>query len=493
MFILIGISFFTLLIGISTAWFISTCNFFGRSFFEWALVLPLSIPTYIIAYTYAGIFDYTGIIQKLFRDTLIIQYYFNFDIMNIYGIIFLLSLVLYPYIYVLVKSSFINQSQLFLESSCVLGSNNYRTFFKIALPISRPSIIGGLTLCLMEALNDYGAVKYFGVSTFTTGIFRTWFSLGDVNTAIYLSVFLIFFVFFLILIERYQRGKSSYNDTGINNNVFTRKYNLTLFKKIFCFFLCFFPVFTGFIIPFFQLLYWTVQTASKVIDYQFFSLILNSFGLSIITSVFCTIVSIILLYSVRLSPSFFVKFFVKTSVLGYSIPGAVIAIGIMLFFLTLNKILIFFLSFIIEININIFLNMPFLVLFFSYLIRFLAISYNSIDSGFKKVSIKFNEASRSLGINTLKTLFNIEIPLIKSSIISGFLLVFVDVLKELPLMLILRPFNFETLATKTFQLVNDEMIANSGIYSLIIVIIGLFPILFLSKLINNKKSEYIKS
>jgi len=215
-FILVGISIITLIIGISTAWLVSTCNFFGRKFFEWALVLPLSIPTYIIAYTYVGIFDYTGIIQKFFRNTLIMQYYFNIDIMNIYGIIFLLSLVLYPYIYVLVKSTFVNQSQLLLESSRILGSNNYRTFFKIALPMARPSIIGGLSLCLMEALNDYGAVKYFGVSTFTTGIFKAWFSLGDSNAAIYLSVFLILFVFSLILLEKYQRGNSKYNNIEIN-------------------------------------------------------------------------------------------------------------------------------------------------------------------------------------------------------------------------------------------------------------------------------------
>lgn len=492
-FILIGISIITLIIGISTAWLVSTCNFFGRKFFEWALVLPLSIPTYIIAYTYVGIFDYTGIIQKFFRNTLIMQYYFNIDIMNIYGIIFLLSLVLYPYIYVLVKSTFVNQSQLLLESSRILGSNNYRTFFKIALPMARPSIIGGLSLCLMEALNDYGAVKYFGVSTFTTGIFKAWFSLGDSNAAIYLSVFLILFVFSLILLEKYQRGNSKYNNIEINKTLAIR-YNLNLIENIFCFILCLIPVLIGFIIPFLQLSYWTIQTIYKIIDYNFFNLILNSFILSIVTSLICSIISIFLLYSIRLMPNYFVKFFVKITILGYSIPGAIIAVGIMISALSLNKVLVFLLKNIINIDIDVVIDISFLTLFFAYIIRFLAISYNSIDSGFKKVSIKINEASRSLGVGILKTLFIIEMPLIKNSIIASCLLVFVDVLKELPLILILRPFNFETLATKTFQLVSDEMIANSGIYSLIIVIIGLFPILFLSKLINNKKiSEYIKN
>ena len=468
-----------LFIGVSTAWLISTCNFPGRDFFEWFLILPLSIPTYILTYTYVGIFNCTGFFYK-FKNFLFFNFdMYNIDIMNLHTIIFLLSFVLYPYTYVMVKSSFINQSQLLLESGRILGNNSIRTFFKVALPIARPSIIGGVILSLMELLNDYGSFKYFGIITFTTGIFRSWFSLGDCSSAIYLSSFLMFFIFFLILLEKFQRGYAKY--TIIFNSRSILRYNLSFFQKILAVLFCFLPVFIGFILPFFQLFCWSLDTIHKVINNNFFDLIFTSFLLSFFSSFICNIISIFLLYSIRISPIFFIKSIIKTVILGYSIPGAIIAVGIMKFIFEFNKFLDFMFSF------NIMFN-SFFILIFSYVVRFIAISYNSINSGFKKISININEVSRSLGINFFKTLFFIEIPLIKHSIIGGFILVFIDILKELPLTLILRPFNFETLSTKTFNLVSNEMIAESSSYALIIIIISLFFIFFLNSLTKNSKS-----
>lgn len=481
----IGVAFLTLLIGIATAWLVATCNFPGRSIFEWMLILPLSVPTYIVAYTYAGIFDYTGPIQKFMRDVLDIQESGLLDIMNIYGIIGLLSFVLYPYVYVMVKTTFLNQSQLLLESSRILGSSATRTFFKVAFPLARPAIIGGVSLVLMETLNDYGAMSYFGINTFTTGIFRAWFSLGDVGAAIYLSGFLMLFVFLLILVERWQRGRASYSER-VKLNKPIRKYELNRLQSIFAFIVCLLPVLIGFIIPFAQLLYWASQTSPHVINRQFWLLVLNSFTLAMITACLCIVIATILLYAARLHPTLFVKTLTKVTVLGYSIPGAVIAIGIMVTTLCLDSSLKLFLKNTMGLSVNLLLSGSFIILIFAYLVRFLAISYNAIETGFKEVSINLHEVARSLGTGTFKTLWQVELPLIKNALIAGILLVFIDVLKELPLTLVLRPFNFETLATKTFQLASDERVADSASIALIIIITETLPIFFLSKLITNK-------
>ena len=485
MIVAIGVAFLTLLIGIATAWVVATCNFPGRSIFEWMLILPLSVPTYIVAYIYAGIFDYTGPIQKFMRDVLDIQESGLLDIMNIYGIIGLLSFVLYPYVYVMVKTTFLNQSQLLLESSRILGSSATRTFFKVAFPLARPAIIGGVSLVLMETLNDYGAMSYFGINTFTTGIFRAWFSLGDVGAAIYLSGFLMLFVFLLILVERWQRGRASYSER-VKLNKPIRKYKLNRLQSIFAFIVCLLPVLIGFIIPFAQLLYWASQTSPHVINRQFWLLVLNSFTLAMITACLCIVIATILLYAARLHPTLFVKTLTKVTVLGYSIPGAVIAIGIMVTTLCLDSSLKLFLKNTMGLSVNLLLSGSFIILIFAYLVRFLAISYNAIETGFKEVSINLHEVARSLGTGTFKTLWQVELPLIKNALIAGILLVFIDVLKELPLTLVLRPFNFETLATKTFQLASDERVADSASIALIIIITETLPIFFLSKLITNK-------
>lgn len=484
--IVIGVAFLTLLIGVATAWVVATCNFPGRSIFEWILILPLSVPTYIVAYTYAGIFDYTGPIQRFLRNVWGIQESGLLDIMNIYGIIGLLSFVLYPYVYVMVKTTFMNQSQLLLESSRILGSNATRTFFKVAFPMARPAIVGGVSLVLMETLNDYGAMKYFGINTFTTGIFRAWFSLGDVGAAIYLSGFLMLFVFILILLERWQRGGASYSER-VRLSKPIQKYELSRLQSVFAFIVCLLPVLIGFIIPFAQLLYWASQTAHKVINRQFGYLILNSFTLAMIAACLCIVIATILLYAARLYPTLFVKTITKITVLGYSVPGAVIAIGIMVATLCLGSFLTLFFKNTIGLSVNLSLSGSFVILIFAYLVRFLAISYNAIDAGFKEVSINLHEVARSLGTGTFKTLWQVELPLIKNALLAGALLVFVDVLKELPLTLVLRPFNFETLATKAFQLASDEMVADSASIALIIIITGTLPIFLLNKLLANKR------
>ncbi len=490
LFLMLGVGLFSLILGLSSAWLVTTCNFPGRSFFEWALILPLAVPTYIIAFTYAGIFDYSGAFYN------IISFFGlsapRINIMSLWGVVFIMSFVLYPYVYVIARASFSNQSRTILESSRILGAGAYRTFFKIALPVIRPAIVGGLSLVLMEVLNDYGAVKYYGVSTFTTGIFRAWFSLGDFNAAIYLSAILMLFVLMLIWAERAQRGKARFDQGGVINRPFQR-YNLSFFQRLLCIIVCFIPLFFGFLAPLIQLLIWSKQTAHKIINNQFIEMVINSFTIALTASFCCIFIAIILIYSVKLNQKVFIRSLAKISVLGYSIPGAVIAVGIMIPFLFIDRSLINLLENLTGSHFGLLLSGTTFALIFAYVVRFLAVGYNPIDSGFKKVCNNLDEASRSLGVNPLKTLIKIDLPLIKSTIFSGALLVFVDVLKELPLTLILRPFNFNTLATKAFELAGDELVAESANPALIIIATGILPIIFLSRLISKKENREYSS
>jgi iron(III) transport system permease protein len=451
------------------------------------LILPLAIPTYIAAYTYAGIFDYTGPIQVFLRDIGFSDLVY-IDIMNFWGVAVVMALVLFPYVYVVARSTFMSQSATLLEASRILGSSSWRTFFKIALPISRPAIIGGLSLVMMEVLNDYGAVKYYGVSTFTTGIFRAWFSFGDPNSAINLSGILMGFIFIMIMAERLQRGKVKF-DEGARIGRQLKRYQLKGWKKFFAWMVCFIPLFLGFIAPVFQLILWSFQTIKKIIDFDFLILMANSFGLALLAAFLCVGFSVIILFAVKVNKNRFFSLLAKFAALGYSIPGAVIAIGIMIPLLGLDKFLIDTWEESFNMKIGLIFSGTIFALTFAYIVRFLTVSLNPIEAAFKKTGDSIDEASYSLGAGSFKTLLKVNLPLIKSALISGGILVFVDILKELPLTLILRPFNFHTLATKAYELASDEMIAESATPSLIIIVIGTIPIIILNCLMKNTKAD----
>lgn len=485
-FILIaGVGSLSLIMGVSTAWLVTTCNFPGRKFFSWALILPLSIPTYIAAYTYAGIFDYTGPVQKWVTFLGIDNNTIFFDVMTIEAIIFILAFTLFPYVYLITRTSFHRQSRTFLESSRSLGKGQFSTFFKIALPLARPAIVGGLFLVLMEVLNDYGAVKYFGIPTFTTGIFRAWFSLGDSDAAIRLSAILMIFIFSLMWLENWQRGKAKFTSS---DSSFKPMQKLTFGKvgKSIAFTICLVPFLFGFFIPVLQLGSWALQTAKDVVNTEFIVLVLNSFFLAVVAALLCVFVALVLIYTARLYHSYLTSRFSKIAVLGYSMPGAVIAVGVLIPLISLDKSIAGFMSANFGISTGLLLTGTIFALIFAYLVRFLAISFNPIKAGFENTCEKLDEASRSLGISPLRTLRRINLPLIKGTLLGAAILVFVDVLKELPIILVLRPFNFNTLSIRAFELASDEMVAQSANAAIIIILTGIIPIIILSNLISRE-------
>ncbi|WP_241684991.1 ABC transporter permease [Cyclobacterium xiamenense] len=480
LFLLLGVAFFTFLLGVSTAWMVSNYRFPGRRYFEWLLILPLGFPGYIMAYTYTGMLDYSGPLQAFLRNTLDIQVVGSIvDIMNLPGAVFILSITLFPYVYLLSRASFLQQSRTLQEASALLGRNDWYTFRRIALPMARPAIVGGIALASMEVLNDYGTVKYFGVSTFTTGIFRSWFSLGDVTTAIYLAAILMLFVFGILLLESVQRGHRRFaSNKSVSKPLVKRR--LSARKSWMLTLSCSLLFFLSFVAPFLQILHWVGLTYQKTMDEAFFFLILRTFGLAAGTGALVAVVSVTLVYSLRLSPFKWLKNVSRIATLGYAIPGAVIAVGIMIPILGLDRWLRESLP---AGAIGIVLSGTVYALIFAYMVRFLAVGYHPIDAGFQKIGIHVNEASRLLGKNSWKTLWKIDLPLIRAGFLSGILLVFVDVLKELPLTLILRPFNYQTLATKAFDMATNEMIAESANASLIIILTGIIPIVFLNRMI----------
>ncbi|WP_422091826.1 ABC transporter permease [Tenacibaculum ovolyticum] len=472
--LIFGTSILTLLLGVSSAWIVSRYYIPLKKQLEWLLILPLAIPSYITAYAYAGIFDYGGIIENVFGVKI--------DVMNHFGLIFVLSISLYPYVYVASRAFFLNQSNNIIEASKLLGAGERKTFFKLILPLARPAFIGGLILVLMEVLNDYGAAKYYGINTFTTGIFRAWFSLEEPETAIYLSGILVTIIFLLISVEKWQRRKIGYFNATKNHQKVKRATISNKLKMGF-FTIAFIPVLFGFILPLFQLLYWAFLTYKEVFTFEFIYLSLESLGVAMI-SAFCTVFfALLLIFLSKWNRLSYMKSIAKIGVLGYAIPGAVIAVGVLIPTLSFDKWLVVFMKNVFDVKIGFLINGTIMVLVYAYIVRFLAVAFNPIESSTLKFGGSLSEASKILGSSNISTFIRIEFPLLKPAILSAFILVFVDVMKELPLTLILKPYHINTLAVKAYEYASDELIAEAALPSLFIILTGIIPILFLNRLI----------
>ncbi|MEE9327171.1 MAG: iron ABC transporter permease [Cocleimonas sp.] len=487
--LMLGVSFGVLSMGVITAWLTSMCEFPHRRFFSWMLLLPLAIPAYIIAYTYTGLLDYAGPVQTQIRDWTdwgVRDYWFP-EVRSIGGAIAMLSLVLYPYVYMMARATFLEQSVGVLEASRTLGSTPLNGFFRVALPLARPAIVTGLSLALMETLADFGTVSFFGIGTFTTGIFRTWFGVGDGTSASQLSVMLLMFVFALIMIERWSRKRAKYHHTSQKYSAIKR-FQLKGRAAFFAWLACLLPVFFGFILPALQLLYWVFNTADKTIDASFFSLTLNTMLLAIGASLIAVSIALLLAYGKRLYKTPVIHAGVSIASLGYAVPGTVIAVGVMTPFALMDRAIHDWMKINFDISTGLILSGTIFALLFAYTVRFLAVSVNAIESGLGKIKPTMDDAGRSMGLSPMAVLRKIHIPLMRGTVLTALLLVFVDVLKELPATLILRPFNFNTLAVRAHELAADERLADAATPALMIVLVGIIPVILLSKAINNSRA-----
>ncbi|WP_066322272.1 iron ABC transporter permease [Bacillus sp. FJAT-29814] len=467
LFLVVLTGVFTSFLGITLAWLTAAYDFPLRKFFRWGLMLPLAIPPYIAAYTYRTMLSFTGVIQTTLRNNF--DYQISPDLLSISslrGAVFIFSVFLFPYVYIIARAFLESQSSAYIESARLLGRKPLVVFTKVVLPLSRPALIGGAILVIYEVLSDYGVTSYFGIHTITTAIFQTWFGMYDVDTAMRLAAWLMMFIVGMMILERLIRMRQRYHISNKSRPLVPMK--LKGIPAAAAFFYCTAVFLLGFLIPFIQLIAWAKLTVNKVWDMEFFTLLYQTVLVAAIsTSIILVVAVIVANVSRSKTPFSFVLSKWVTS--GYSIPGAIIAIGVLAIFIRLDENLAPLYSLVGLGDAPLVLSMSMAMLVVGYTIRFIATGYNAIEVGFEKIGSKYTEASRLLGNGVTKTFFKVDLPLIKGALLSGFILTFVEICKELPLVLLLRPFNFETLATKTYQYAKDEMIQEASIPSLMII------------------------
>ncbi len=480
--LMLGVSVGVLLIGVGTAWLVTMCRFWWSNIFEWGLLLPLAAPAYLLAYTYTNMLDYFGPVQtwlrNLFGWSSVADYWFP-DIRSLPGAIAMLVLVLYPYVYLLARVAFLEQCTCTLEASRSLGCTPWRSFVTVAIPLARPAIIAGLALALMETLSDFGTVKFFGVNTFTTGIYRTWLGMGERAAAAQLSAVLMIFIFVLILLERWSRSQSRYYQSRSHYQS-QSKFQLGGIRAILAAIACLLPVAFGFLIPAAYLLQMTIANAEKTINQEFFNLASHSLILATITAGLGLAIALILAYGQRLRPNLLMRFAVRIAAMGYAIPGSVIAVGVLIPIGRFDNTLDSWMRANLGISTGLLLSGTITALVFAYLVRFLAVSFNSVESSLGKIKPSLDDAARSLGHNPSSTLVKVHAPLMSGGMLTAAMLVFVDVMKELPATLVIRPFNFDTLAVQVYQYASDERLIEAAAPALAIVLVGIIPVIFLS-------------
>ena len=479
----LGVGAGVLVIGVGTAWLVSMCRFPGRELFEWALLLPLAVPTYIIGYTYTDLLEYAGPVQTLLRDATgwtRADYWFP-PVRSLGGAIVVMSLVLYPYVYLLARAAFLDQCTCMLDVSRTLGRGAWGSFYKVAMPLARPAIAGGVALALMETLADFGTVQYFGVNTFTTGIYRTWFALGEPVAAAQLAGVLMLVVLLVLTLERASRGLAKYQHTAQSR--LRSSYALRGRRAVLATAACALPVALGFAVPVLVLMNMTLRRGDALFGGMFFELASNSFGLAALAALLTTAIALVAGYGLRLRPGPLMRAAARIAGLGYAIPGAVIAVGVLLPFARLDNALDAWMRATFGISTGLLLTGTIGVLLFAYLVRFLALALNTVEAGLAKINRNLDDAARVLGRTPGRTLVRVHVPLLWGSVLTAVILVFVDVLKELPATLILRPFNFETLAVRVYRFASDERLAEASTAALAIVLVGLLPVILLSRAI----------
>ncbi len=482
--LMLGVAFGVIIGGVTTAWITTMCRFPGRRIFEWALLLPMAVPAYVMAYAYTDLLQFAGPVQSALRELTGwgAQDYWFPDVRSLGGAIIMLSLVLYPYVYLLARAAFLEQSDSMLEVARVSGYGPWGTFRKVALPLARPGIVAGTALALMETLADYGTVAYFGVQTFTTGIFRAWFSLGDHAAAAQLSAILLGFVFLVLLIERVSRRGAGFHSASHRKRL-RNVYRLRGWRSGAAVLFCVMPLVFGFLLPVGIMLYMALTSGDAQFGARYLALTGNTVTLAAVTATLAVLLALVVGYAGRASPTPLVRASNRIAGLGYAVPGAVIAVGVLIPVTRLDHVLAAWIEAATGVAPGLILTGGIAALVYAYLVRFFAVSLQAVDAGLAKITPSMDDAARSLGCGPGETLTRVHAPLLWRSALSAGLLVFVDVMKELPATFVMRPFNFDTLAVQAYNLASDERLTEASTAALTIVVVGLLPLIVLSRMI----------
>ena len=470
----------TFLIGVGSAWLTAVCEFPGRSFFNWALVLPLAVPTYVLAFVFIGLLDFSGPVQTFLREQLHLSMSWFPNIRSAGGVILVMSLALFPYVYLLARNAFETQGKSVLEVSRALGHSPTKAFFKAALPMARPWIASGLMLVLMETLADFGAVSIFNYDTFTTGIYKAWFGFYSLKAAAQLASVLLVFVFLIIIVEQRIRSKIQFHQVG-KLSLAANRLRLEGWKKWTACISLMSIVFIAFVIPFLQLIAWSIATITVELDDRYIGLLFRSLFFSSMAAVSIATLGLLLAYIQRQHTDLFTKWIIRLSTMGYALPGTVLAVGIVIIVNWADKPMVWMFRELLGVDLSSVLNGTIVVVLFAYTVRFLTAGFNTINNSMLRITRNMDEAAALMGVTGIKLLKRIHIPILKNGLFIAAMLVFVDVMKEMPITLMTRPFGWDTLAVKVFELTSEGEWQRAALPSLTLVAAGLIPLMLISK------------
>ncbi|MDA9224087.1 iron ABC transporter permease [Tateyamaria sp.] len=486
-FLILLVSVGTFAIGVGAAWLVTMTHFKGVKFFEIALVLPLAFPAYVLAYAYTSVLDHPGIVQSTLRNVMDWgprDYWFP-EIRSLGGAALMLVLVLYPYVYLLARASFIQQSGSAFMTARGLGASPLAAFLTVSLPLARPAIAAGVLLAVMETIADFGTVAYFGVQTFATGIYTSWFSMGDRAGAAQLAVCLLMFAFMLAVLERIQRGRAKYYDQSRS-----QKHHAALplkgLRAVFAMVLCATPVLLGVIIPIFSLIVLGLDSDQDLLSSRYLGFARNSLVLASTAALITVFAAIGLGFFQRMQPGRSSTMATYIARLGYAVPGGVIAVGLMVPFAAFDNAIDAWMRTTFNISTGLMLTGSIWLLVLAYMVRFLAAALGAYEGGQSLVHVHMDAASRSLGKGPFATLRKVHLPILTPSLLTALLIVFVDVMKELPATLIMRPFNYDTLAVQAYRLASDERLGGAAVPSLVIVAFGLLPVILICRQVGRR-------
>ena len=469
-------------LGVGAAWLVTRHDFVGRATFEWALVLPLAMPAYVMAYAYTDLLQFVGPVQTALRDAFgwrRADYWFP-EVRSLGGAMLMFILVLYPYVYMLARTAFLDRAGGMIEVGRSLGLSPWQAFLRLSLPVARPSIAAGVALALMETLADYGTVSYFGVQTFTTGIYRAWFSLGDRPAAAQLAMVLLAFVITVLALERWSRGRRRFHETSLRRSG-TARVGLRGGRAGLAALACLIPLVLGFGLPAALMATMAWRDGDAQFGPRFFGLASNSVLVAGTTAVFAVAVALFIGYAARVQRGPAVRWAHRVAGLGYALPGSVIAVGVLIPVTQLDHALAALLHDVLGWQVGLIFTGSIAALVYACVVRYLAAAMQAVDAGLARITPNMEHVARSLGHAPVQVLRRIHLPLLRGSVLTAGLLVFIDVMKELPATLVMRPFNFDTLATQAYTLATDERLSEASTSALAIVVVGLIPLVLLCR------------
>jgi iron(III) transport system permease protein len=477
--LVLGVGVGTALLGVSLAWLTAACDFPGRRLFDWALMLPLAIPAYVMAFVSIGLLDFTGPIQTHLRAWSGEGQVWFPKIRSTSGVILIMTLALYPYVYLLARNAFLTQGKRAVEAAQSLGYGRWGGFFRVSLPMAQPWIAGGLMLALMETLADFGAVSIFNYDTFTTAIYKAWFGLFSLPAAAQLSSLLVLIVFVLLLIEQRLRSRMRYVQVG-KSNAHSDRIVLRPAPGWFASAYCAMVLMAAFVIPVLQLFLWAYYVFDHDFDSRYLAFLGHSLLLGGMAALLITACALILVYANR-RHHLLARIMVKIATLGYALPGSVLAVGVFIVLAWLDHQIMAWARAWFHVEMGFLLNGTLVAMLLAYLVRFLAVGYNPIDSAIQRITPSVDEAARSLGCGGVRLLQRVHLPILRGGLLTAATLVFVDVMKEMPMTLMTRPFGWDTLSIRIFEMTSEGEWERAALPAVALVLAGLIPIMALTK------------